>query len=78
MSLGAKVRAALGNEEQFNAHLTLARFRGRDARGLEDFLGQFQGIELPVERVVLYESRLGAGPPRYLPLKTWKLEGAER
>lgn len=72
------IRRALRADEDFKAHLTLARFRRGEAVSLKSAVGKLEGrIELPVEKVVLFESRLGAGPPRYLPRKSWNLEGAE-
>ena len=77
-SLGGLVRRALNAEEDFAAHLTLAHFRERDATRLAGSLGPLdKSICLSVERVVLFESKLAAGPPRYIPINTWKLEGAE-
>ncbi len=76
--LALLVRRELGEAEDFVAHITLARFRGSAAGGFATLLGsRDQSITLPVERVVLYESKLAAGPVRYIPRATWKLEGAE-
>lgn len=77
-TLAGLVQTALGRKEAFHPHLTLARFRDRPLGKLGGQLGPLsREIGFTACEVVLYESKLGAGPPRYLPLKTWKLEGAE-
>jgi 2'-5' RNA ligase len=53
----------------FRPHVTVARTSGRGAaqRLLNDVAAGTTGVGIswPVERIVLFESHLGAGPPRY-------------
>jgi RNA 2',3'-cyclic 3'-phosphodiesterase len=58
----------------FSAHLTLARFkdaRGRDARLVDEALTRLvtRPVVQPVERVIVFESRLSPKGPRYLPVR---------
>ena len=79
----AKVLTAAGveTEDRFHPHLTLARVR-RPMRGaLRHALKAWQerwtdvGFgTLPVERVILFRSELGAGPPRYSTIASFELQ----
>lgn len=77
--LGGLVRCALGEEEPFAPHLTLARFRNQKPRDIKSILGPVaENILVPVHEVTLFESKFGAGPPRYIPIKKWMLEGDKK
>lgn len=72
------MREALGQEQAFVPHLTLARFRNSGGDGIQSRLGPLaQPIMAPVDKVTLYESIL-AGAPRYRPIKSWLLKGDQK
>lgn len=68
--------AGLSAEDRpFRPHLTLARIRPpQDVTRVVDESADM-GIRWRCDRVVLYESHLGAGPPRYEPLESFELVG---
>lgn len=75
------VSAGLPPEDRpFRPHLTLGRVRpgrGRTRRGsARDIPASELGV-MSVEHVVLFESRLDAGAPRYQPLQRFPLLGSE-
>jgi 2'-5' RNA ligase len=80
--LGGALRAAgLRIEDRFHPHLTLARARrpprGGERKLLRDWAARWQAVpfgDLPVNRVQLMRSQLGAGPPRYTTLATFDLQ----
>jgi len=66
-----------GEDRAFSPHLTLGRCRQRIAAA-QSFLERFRDFTcgpLPVDRMVLYESRLEPGGAVHLPLKTVNLGG---
>ncbi len=86
MSLQAETAAALKGagveiEDRFHPHLTVARVR-RPMRGplrqaLKEWQQRWTEVRfgtLPVERVILFRSELGAGPPRYSTIATFELQ----
>jgi RNA 2',3'-cyclic 3'-phosphodiesterase len=67
------------DDRPFTPHLTLARVR--DAAGLRarDWIGEFEGQALGTSRVdaiTLYESRISARGPTYVPLQVTPLQPA--
>lgn len=61
----AVVAAGVSPEtRRFRAHITLARFRGKDRRGIK-LTGEPEATPVPVSEVVLYQSTLGQGKARY-------------
>jgi 2'-5' RNA ligase len=67
-------------ERPFAAHLTLARSDGvPGASAAVEALGAAAAsldAAWTVDRIVLFESVLGGGPARYVPLRTAPLDGA--
>ena len=65
-------------QRPFAPHLTIGRFRetGPDLAALPAGLAQHRIGPLPVESLVLYESRLLPGGARHIPLFTAPLDGA--
>jgi 2'-5' RNA ligase len=80
-SLLAKSFVASGiadDHPRFAPHLTIGRFRdkGPDLRGLlSDYAGQTVG-RLPVEKLILYESRLHPSGAEHIPLHSVTLDRA--
>lgn len=67
-----KVGFAL-DPRQFVPHLTICRFAF--PKNMEKFIEKtpFPEISMPVERVILYESIQGSGPPQYVELYSYPL-----
>jgi RNA 2',3'-cyclic 3'-phosphodiesterase len=73
--------AGLEAEDRFHPHLTLARVR-RPMRGalrhaLKEWQQRWTDVRfgtLAVERVILFRSQLGAGPPRYSRIASFDLQ----
>lgn len=64
--------AGLSPEERpYHPHVTLSRVR--PPANSEHLLGEHLDLSWRCDRVVVYESRLGGGPPRYEPLETFDL-----
>lgn len=67
--LAIEVRAAVGVDlsAPFRAHLTLARARGERPMPLPEAIwrASLPSGQFSVDRLILFRSRLGSGPPRY-------------
>jgi RNA 2',3'-cyclic 3'-phosphodiesterase len=82
-ALAAKVERvcqSIGLEPErraFHAHITLARWKGRRTREVQDFLERKRGLEsgpFTVDCFILYESRLSRHGAHYAPVATYPLE----
>ncbi|WHO40515.1 RNA 2',3'-cyclic phosphodiesterase [Sphingobium sp. AP49] len=74
----ACIRAGLGAEERaYLPHVTLARF-GRQGGDVASFLALHAGLAsppFPVSEFALYESHIGHGGARYLPVARYRGDG---
>jgi len=71
------IAPSLREAQSFRAHVTLARARDPGGTDLRAWLEErpAPAAALPVDRVILFRSHLGAGPARYEALETVPLAG---